>query len=145
MLGWSDIRLYIFHAVKVPVVIIKFSNQKRNIYWVTNLLESYLLDKANIGSLKFPEEKPDRTDITVEPLKTTRRSGCPRKRLITWPTRDLPYRPGWRDQTRSRPFQMESIVSLFHLLQNDFATCQTVRYTFSWLFSQNSRVSVNIY
>ena len=88
MLGWSDIRLslYIFHAVKVPVVIIKFSNQKKNIYWVTNLLESYLLDKANIGSLKFTEEKPDRTDTDtiVEPLKTTRRSDCPRKRLITW-------------------------------------------------------------
>ena len=84
MLGWSDIRLYIFHAVKVPVVIIKFSNQKRNIYWVTNLLESYLLDKANIGSLKFTEENSDRTDTTVEPLKMTRWSDCPRKRLTTW-------------------------------------------------------------
>ena len=29
-------------------------------------MESYLLDKANIASLKFPEEKPDRTDTTVE-------------------------------------------------------------------------------
>ena len=36
---------------------------------MTNLLKSYLLDKANIGSLKFTEAKPDRTDTTFEPTR----------------------------------------------------------------------------
>ena len=39
---------------------------------------------------------------------------------MTWPPRDLQNRPGWRDQTTSRPFQIKKYSQSFPFVPKQF-------------------------